>query len=228
MQYLIKQEQFELEVLDRLNSARFLNYLVFVGGTMLRLCFGLNRFSADLDFWIIRKIDIENFFERLKKYLLSFYTIKDSANKFYTLLFEIKSKNYPRALKIEIRKWEKSIQPEEAIAYSRYSNTQVLLKVVCLKDMLKAKIESFLERKEIRDVFDIEFLIKKGVELDINPKLLKDLIKQIDALSKKDYTVKLGSILEPKDRKFYKTRNFEILKMFLNELSERFNGAHSF
>jgi hypothetical protein len=40
MQDLIKQEQFEMEVLDRLKSGRFLDRMVFGGGTMLRLCFG--------------------------------------------------------------------------------------------------------------------------------------------------------------------------------------------
>jgi predicted nucleotidyltransferase component of viral defense system len=52
MQDLIKQEQFEIEVLDRLKSGRFLDNLIFTGGTMLRLCYGLNRFSVDLDFWL--------------------------------------------------------------------------------------------------------------------------------------------------------------------------------
>ena len=57
MQDLKKHEQFELAVLDKLNSGRFLNDLVFVGGTMLRLCHGLDRYSVDLDFWTIGKID---------------------------------------------------------------------------------------------------------------------------------------------------------------------------
>ena len=151
MQDLIKQEQFELEVLERLNSGRFLTYLVFGGETMLRLCFGLNRFSADLDFWLIKKIDTSKLFGDLKKYLNQFYTIKDCANKFYTLLFELKSSSYRRSLKIEIRKKPKKIKTERAIAYSPYSNIQVFLKVVSLEDMMQAKINSLIDRKEIRD-----------------------------------------------------------------------------
>ncbi len=46
MQDLIKHEQFELEVLDTLNSGKFLANLVFCGGTMMRLCFGLDRYSV--------------------------------------------------------------------------------------------------------------------------------------------------------------------------------------
>ncbi|MCS7164428.1 MAG: nucleotidyl transferase AbiEii/AbiGii toxin family protein [Thermodesulfovibrio sp.] len=50
MQDSVKQEQFEIEVLDRLKSGKFLDSLIFTGGTMLRLCYGLNRFSFGLDF----------------------------------------------------------------------------------------------------------------------------------------------------------------------------------
>jgi len=56
MEELIKLEKFEIEVLEYLNSGKFLDNLVFVGGTMLRLCYGLNRFSNDLDFWVIKEI----------------------------------------------------------------------------------------------------------------------------------------------------------------------------
>lgn len=217
MRDLVKQEQFELEVLDKLNSRKLLNYLVFGGGTMLRLCYGLNRFSVDLDFWITRDIDTNKLFEDLRKYLSQFYTVKDSANKFYTLLFEIKSKDYPRSLKIEIRKETKKIKTETAIAYSRYSNMQVFLKVISLQDMMKAKIEAFLERREIRDVFDMEFLLKKGVDLDAPASTLEKTLEGIGLLTKKDYSVKLGSLLEDDQRKYYVSGNFKLLKSAIKE-----------
>ena len=218
MQDLIRQEQFELEVLDRLNSKKILNHLVFGGGTMLRLCFGLNRFSVDLDFWIVKDIDKNRLFKDMKEYLSQFYVLKDSANKFYTLLFEIKSKDYPRSLKIEIRKETKKIKTEQAIAYSRYSNIQVFLKVVSLEEMMKAKVLAFIERKEIRDVFDIEFLLKRGIRLNAPYNTLKKMLKEIDLLAKKDYTVKLGSILEEDQRKYYINENLKILKSAIKEI----------
>lgn len=217
MQYLIKQEQFELELLNKLNSKRFLNNLVLVGGTMLRLCFGLERFSVDLDFWIVREMDTDKLFKELKESLSSDYVLKDCADKFYTLLFEIQSANYPRSLKIEIRKQSKKIHTEQAIAYSKYSTIQVLLRVISLEDMMREKIRAFLERKEIRDIFDIEFLLKKGINLNYPEDILKRVLKEIDTLSKKDYTVKLGSILEENLRKYYISENFKILKSAIKE-----------
>jgi len=217
MQDLIKQEQFELEILDRLNSQKTLRNLVFVGGTMLRLCFGLNRFSSDLDFWIGKGIDEKKLYQQLKEYLSQFYTLKDSANKFYTILFEVKSRGYPRSLKIEIRKKDGKLTTESAIAYSKYSNLQVLVKAMSLKEMMRRKIESFIDRKEIRDVFDIEFLLKKGIDLNAPKATLGKILETIDSLTAKDYKVKLSSILEKEERKYYTTENFKILKLAISE-----------
>ncbi|MEW5758663.1 MAG: nucleotidyl transferase AbiEii/AbiGii toxin family protein [Candidatus Omnitrophota bacterium] len=220
MQDLIKQEQFELEVLDKLNSKKLLNNLIFGGGTMLRLCFGLNRFSVDLDFWIIKDIDMAKLYKEMWACLEKSYKITDTANKFYTILFELKSVDYPRSLKIEIRKEVKQIQYEEAIAYSKHSNIQVFLKIIKLQDMMKAKLKAFLDRKEIRDIFDIEFLLKKGVSLTASKEDTKKALEIIDSFTKKDYQVKLGSLLEEKQRKYYIASNFKIIKMTLNGNSD--------
>lgn len=217
MQDLIKQEQFELEVLDRLNSGKFLNDLVLGGGTMLRLCHGLDRFSVDLDFWLVRNIEQRRLFSRLKEYLGRFYRITDAASKSNTLLFELKSPAYPRRLKIEIRKEMKKVKTEAVIAYSPHSETQVLLKTVTLPEMMKAKIEAFNDRKEIRDAFDLEFLLKKGIPLPGEPQALSQTLKNLDSLTKQDYTNKLGSLLEAKKRSYFLAEKLKILRQALME-----------
>jgi len=214
---LVAQEQFEIEVLEQLNRKRFLDKIIFGGGTMLRLCYGLHRFSVDLDFWIVKKTDAQKLYRDIKNYLGQIYTVTDAQNKYYTILFEIKSKNYPRRLKIEIRKEKKDIISEKAIAYSAYSNTQVLLNTVSLNDMMISKIQAFTERKEIRDIFDIEFLYKKGVKLPDDKPALNQLLSIINKLTKKDYTVKLGSIVSADQRKYYTQENFKIIKLAIKE-----------
>jgi len=205
------QERFELEVLDRLNSGKFLANIVFCGGTMLRLCHNLNRFSVDLDFWVIKELE-PGFFENMKAYLAKHYDIKDSARKFHTLLFELRSHTYPRSLKLEIRRQVKKINVEQLIAYSKYANTQVFLKAVSLSDMIASKLEAFLDRQEIRDAFDMEFLLKKGVPLQASDDTRRQVLTRINAFSRKDYTVKLGSLLEKEQRQYYAVENFKILK----------------
>jgi predicted nucleotidyltransferase component of viral defense system len=211
MQDFMKQEQFELEVLDKMNSAKILKRLIFGGGTMLRLCHGLNRFSVDLDFWAAGTINSGVFLKEMKTLLASAYSITDAADKFNTLLFEFRSRNYPRLMKIEIRKEKKKAVVEQSIAFSKYSNTQVLLGTVSLKDMMAAKIEALLDRKEIRDAFDMEFLVRKGIEMEASLETRERARAVIASFTKKDYTSKLGSLLEEEDRKYYSSENFKIL-----------------
>jgi len=108
MRDLIQQERFEMAVLDSLNSAQFLRFLVFCGGTMLRLCHGLDRYSVDLDFWLAATAEGRRLFRRISSSLAKTYRIKDAAEKHYTYLLEIRSPRYPRSIKIEIRKESRS------------------------------------------------------------------------------------------------------------------------
>ena len=217
MRDLIQHEQFELEVLDKLNSGRFLTGLIFGGGTMLRLCHGLDRYSVDLDFWSAKDTDGTTYYRKLEKYLQQFYTLADSANTHFTILFELKSPQFPRALKIEIRKEARIIKTETCIAYSVNSNVQVLIKTVALEEMMKSKIEAFLSRGEVRDAYDIEFLLKKGIPLAADKDLSVKLLAGLEKLGKKDFSAKLGSLLDAPLRKYYQENGFRILEVRLRD-----------
>ena len=92
MQQLQNLEIFEIEVLDLLNSNKLLDSLYFGGGTMLRLCHNLNRYSTDLDFWLDNSVNSSNYHKKVKKTLSAVYSLNDFANKKFTILFELKSK----------------------------------------------------------------------------------------------------------------------------------------
>lgn len=217
MQDLIKHEQFELEVLERLQSGRFLSDLIFGGGTMLRLCHGLARYSVVLDFWVTKDIDWKKFYGRMEKYLLQYYKLADSANNRFTILLELKAPQYPRALKIEIRKEAKKIKTESSIAFSPNSTVQVMMKTVALNEMMKSKIAAFLSRHEIRDAYDIEFLLKKGIPLYGEKDVMKKLQAGLEKLGRKDFSVKLGALLDAPERKYYVENGFKILRARLGE-----------
>jgi len=221
MKELEKQEIFEIEILEWLKNKRFLNKLIFGGGTMLRLCYGLPRYSVDLDFWLYRVENIEVFFNELKNKLSNDYEITDSFNKFYILLFEIKDARFPRKLKIEIRKTSEKFNFQNTIAFSKYSNKQVLVRVLTLEQAMQNKIKSFLDRKEIRDLFDVEFLLKKGINLNVSKEQLEKIKKLINSFKKQDYSVALGSLLESDIRKYYKDNNFIFLVGKIVEFSKQ-------
>ncbi len=217
MNDLIQQEIFEIEVLAWLKNKGFLRNMIFGGGTMLRLCYNLRRYSVDLDFWTYRIDKIDEFFINLREAFKIDYDLTDAQNKYYTLLFEIKKAPYPRKLKIEIRKENKESDFQEKIAYSPYSNQQVLLKSFTLGQMMKNKLGALLDRKEIRDVFDIEFLTRKDVDILANYKELKKIREIIKGFKKRDYYVTLGSLLDDGIREYYKKDNFTYLLGIIDE-----------
>ncbi len=208
-----KHELFEIEVLEKLKNSRLLEPLVFGGGTMLRLCYELKRYSVDLDFWFIKKIPIKNYFKKFSTILEKEYEITDAQIKYYTLLFEIRSGNYPKRLKIEIRKEIKDCDFQERIAYSTYSNKQVILRTHTLEQTMINKINAILDRGEIRDGFDIEFLLRKGISLpELKTNQLSRLKERVNGFNARDFKVKLGSILKSDDRKYYIENRFNYLQ----------------
>lgn len=208
-----QHEEFEIEVLDKLNSAKLLEPLVFGGGSMLRLCHELNRYSVDLDFWFVKKVPAQDYYKKFRSAILKDYEITDSQIKHYTLLFEFRSTSYPKRLKIEIRREIKDCDYQEKIAFSKFSTKQVLLKAHTLDQTMKNKIEAFFERGEIRDCFDIEFLLRRGIELpDLTGKKSIEFREKLANFKDIDFKVKLGSILENDMRNYYIVNRFSYLE----------------
>jgi predicted nucleotidyltransferase component of viral defense system len=213
MDILRQHEVFEIEVLEKMNSAKLLEPLVFGGGTMLRLCHELNRFSIDLDFWFVKEISKNVFFEAGRKTFEKDYEITDAQTKHYTILFELRSAQYPKRLKIVIRREWKECDYQQTIAFSRFSTRQVILKAHTLDQTMKNKIEAFLDRGEIRDCFDIEFMLRRGVEIPLKDEGRSIAFqKKLARLKDRDFKVKLGSILEDDIREYYVTHRFGFLQ----------------
>jgi hypothetical protein len=74
------------------------------------------------------------------------------------------------------------------------------------------KVEALLDRGEIRDAFDIEFLLRKGISL---PKITKErqvLLKdKVSSFRMNDFKVKLGSLIEDEMRHYYVKNHFRYL-----------------
>lgn len=213
MDILRQHEVFEIEVLDKMNSAKVLGPLVFGGGSMLRLCHELNRYSVHLDFWLIKSISEKPFFNKVLKAFDKDYEITDAEMKQCTLLYELRSGLYPRRLKIEIRREQEDCDYQDKIAFSRFSTRQVIVKAHTLDQTMKNKIKAFLDRGEIRDCFDIEFLLRRGIELPVKTdRELTEFQKKLAGLRERDFRVKLGSILEGGIRDYYVTHRFSYLQ----------------
>jgi predicted nucleotidyltransferase component of viral defense system len=211
MQHLRDLEKLEIEVLDLFNTNRLIDSMYFGGGTMLRLCHQLKRYSTDLDFWL-KQEDTASFFDKIHEILLAQYTIRDAQNKRNTLIFEIRSSQSARSLVIELRKDQSGFEWEPKIAFSPHTNTQVQVRGLTLKQMMKNKVEALLSRKMIRDVYDMEFLLFRGIEVDTSAETSHELLKIVEGFTDQDFKVTLGSLLESKERAFCIENRFQLLR----------------
>jgi len=211
MDDLIRHERFELEVLDRLKREGLLERLIFGGGTMLRLCHDMPRYSVDLDFWLRPGTRADAYHRRLHRVLAHAFEVTDSKQKFFTLLFELRSPGAPRRLKLEIRRRTPACDTEEKIAFSPHGTTQVLVTGMTLAQMLRNKVAALLDRQEIRDAFDLEFLLRRGVALEASVEQLRRMAQVLQRFHPQDYRVTLGSLLEPTARAYYQTHRFAYL-----------------
>jgi hypothetical protein len=162
------------------------NELVFKGGTALQKTLGLNRFSIDLDFTLLNPIDLAKL---IGKIVIDFNNYgykaiqKEIKKKVsYTTLLKIQGPLYDgrdktlSPLRIEISLREKAIlQPRVMEITPFYPDLQpYLLYLMQPEEILAEKVRAITTRAKARDIFDLHFLLKKGIKLDkglINEKL---------------------------------------------------------
>lgn len=164
----VVREYWELIVLKGLYESPFGRYLIFKGGTALRLTYGSPRFSEDLDFSLTKDTLKDKFSSLVKKILSPFseLSITDLVEKYYTHLAEIKvTQNYlpfPFRIKIEISKREvKDYQWELKLLSSPATVIQVVGQVASLQQIYKDKLACLKGRAKPKDLFDLWYISEK-------------------------------------------------------------------
>ena len=152
------------------------NELIFKGGTCLYKFHGINRFSEDLDFSATADLDKDSLFERLINGLEKYGVkgkIKSSREPFQTILATLSLQGplydgIPRsAAKIRVDVNLKSavlLPPVNKTLYSEYREITPF-QVLCMDEaeIEAEKIRAIISRDKARDVYDLWFLIKKGI-----------------------------------------------------------------
>jgi len=180
------------------------NNLLFKGGTCLYKIYKLDRFSEDLDFTLVRRLDFKKLANKIITDLELFGVtgklkeIKEYKNEvnirfifngplykggietqcFIPLNISLKEKNALEAKKEKIISLYKEIPTFEIFAMDE-------------KEILAEKIRAILTREKPRDIYDLSFLIKRNTNFDlklVNKKLslynkkfnLNDFIKALN------------------------------------------------
>ena len=176
----IVREEYEMFLLSKLFESTFGKKLVFRGGTALRLAYGSQRFSEDLDFSQIEPIEEYEFKrwcrETAKDNL--YLELKEALKKRFTLfaLFKIKDPalaGITISIKVEISvrygKWEKGKDYKLLKVQSEVTPLTLLAQVASPERIEKEKLA--ISPKRVRDVFDLWFLgqiLKKNHEMDFS------------------------------------------------------------
>ena len=213
MERLIEHEALQMAMLQWLGSKRFLASLAFGGETMLRLCHELPRYSLGLDFSFFKEEGYDGFYDRLYTAFSQDHNISNAQNRDHSIVVEVEKEKRMPKLKIEITKT--TVSPgstEEKIAFSPHFPTQILVRGFTLQHMLQNKILSLLACGEIRDAFDVEFFVRKGVDLNLPEVEKKKVLRKLKGFKKRDFDVKLGGILQPELRDYYRRQKFAYLE----------------
>jgi len=165
----IVREEYEMIILKQLFESELGKSFVFKGGTALRLAYGSERFSEDLDFSVVDGFDskkLDDSFKKLDSQYEALKLIETIQKKFtYFGLFRVKEEFMTQAFSI---KFEASIRPvslKKSKDYklltlnSRVTNLTVLAQVASLEYMKKEK--QTIKPLRIRDIYDLWFIAQK-------------------------------------------------------------------
>lgn len=196
MRPVVEKELLHYDILHCLDQAGVLEGLVFQGGTLLRLCYGANRFSEDLDFvggYDFNSKNLSEIKEVVKSYIGQRYSLEVQVKEPKEL------KKEPEYAELNIDKWQIAITTAPArkgMAKQRiklevanipaYSKTPLplrknysflpdgyedtLIYAETLDEVLADKIISLVATKKYiryRDVWDLAWLQQQGAQLNM-------------------------------------------------------------
>lgn len=195
--------------------AKYPEQFVFKGGTCLRICYGLERASEDLDFCM--NISLSSVKDVMKHCLKNFellnikhtlYTEKEFAGN---IRFEIRfegplfagNPESTNTLKIDFNK-SRVYYPLAKVVPPLFSDVPLfVLNAMHEKEILAEKIRALINRGESRDLYDLWVLLSKHVEVD----------KKLVVIKLREEKSKLADLPFPSQQKY--ERDLKVLVSLL-------------
>jgi len=193
--------------------SRYPDSFVFKGGTCLRICFGFERASEDLDFSANLKVNKlkEMVYKCLKDFELLNLESKIYSEKEFqgNLRFEIRFKGplfqssarSTNTLKIDFNK--RKVKNKTVKIVQKLFSDVPMFSIVVLdeREILAEKIRALINRAESRDLYDIWMLLNKGIKigkklLSIKLKEEKSKFSNLKLPSKEEYERDLRNLIK--------------------------------
>ena len=220
----VLREILQQSALLGLARQRFFEHAAFYGGTAMRILYGLDRFSEDLDFSLLKpdvQFNFQPFLEGLQKEMSSLgFHVEVKAKKKDPPILSAFVKSNTLKLLLTVEENQKGIHPDEKIAIKLEIDTnpplgfQVETKLVLnptpfyvltyhLSDLYAGKMHAILcrnwkERVKGRDWYDLVWFVSKGIPVHLSH--LTKRLQQSEHLSPKEHLdhEKLLGLLEEK------------------------------
>lgn len=185
--FTVFREYLQVLFLSYLFKEKESEKIYFKGGTCLHLFFGSPRFSEDLDFStelperkikkLIRKVGKSLKLEVPQTKISFVYKGKKSLR--YRLKYQSKDFKYPQSIRIDFS-FEKALLELNLAQLKTKFPIAPLPLILCLKEeeVLAEKIRALCWRSKGRDIFDLWFLLDKGVSF--NRKIIEKKLKTIN------------------------------------------------
>lgn len=236
-EFTIIREYIQVVFLGEFYGAPKSAKVYFKGGTAIRLLFKSARFSEDLDFTSeLGAIELEPLIaETVKKVGLTIPNIslkrtEENKNAYTGILsYQPQRAKYPLNIHLDFSLREKPETSRETVLESDYPVVpQPVVRHMDWQEVLAEKVRAFLYRLKGRDMYDLWFMLQKGVGLDwgmINRKLkiydmetsLPDLMNRIGNFEEKQLKYDLAKFLPAQDRNFV----YHLKDLTMNQLVSR-------
>jgi predicted nucleotidyltransferase component of viral defense system len=175
----IVREEYEMIILRRLYESDLGKYFVFKGGTALRLAYGSPRFSEDLDFSTLKKVNEKELYALMAEIANDFDNLElvEGVTKRFTYfgLFKVSEGYLKQNFRIKFEASRRLYKLEKDKDYhfvnieSEVTSLTALVKVITIEEAFREK--KAIDPKRVRDMFDLWFIgrkLRKDVPLDFS------------------------------------------------------------
>lgn len=129
--------------------------VVIHGGTAILRCFSSNRFSEDVDVYLpprIKESDLKEFLQVLQRRGFIIKKFKHTRNSVFSKFLygkvEIRFEAVFKKVKSVVKPFELS------------DGTTILVNALPVEELVREKVDTYLGRRKIRDLYDIFFLLR--------------------------------------------------------------------
>jgi len=231
--YSVLKEIIQISFLEEVYKIPESKYLFFKGGTALKILFGSNRYSEDLDFTtsldskeidVILETVVENLQKEYRELSVKSLETLTGVSKKLSLPTDVSAQ--PLTIKLDFSQRENVVSPKSGTIYTDLPiTTSSVIQHLSSEEILAEKYRAIINREKGRDLYDFLFLLKRGTKFDL--KLVKEKLEYYNEKYEPDVFIEKVKVWDEKEldsdiRRFLPLKDRSIISEIKNILLEKF------